>query len=243
MADQNAAERPPIQFTAAAGATTSAMTSAVALIAMTLLVSDALGATAPQVGNEEIDLTADVVHLDPRKDIHEMSGNVRISQGEMSMEAQKATASAMQTDHSRWTFDRLVHIRTADADLRSDTASAAFANGKIAEAVAKGTPAVFEQRNAASDKRVRGRANKIEYDFDKGTVKLTDNVWFSQGGNEFRGDTLIYYVRDERVVMNPGGKQSGRVNITIRPRTGANKAKPQGNPVPPAQKGKSESGA
>jgi hypothetical protein len=33
-------------------------------------------------------------------------------------------------------------------------------------------------------------------------------------------------VRDERVVMNPAGKQSGRVNITIRPRNGTTKPKP-----------------
>lgn len=184
--------------------------------ATALLPPAGIAATLPT--GEAIDLTADLVSIDSRNDIHELSGNVRISQGEMSMEADKATARAMQTDHSHWTFDRSVKIRTADANLTSDSASATFANGQIAAAVAKGQPATFEQRNASAEKKVRGRANTIEYDFDKGTVKLTDNVWFSQGGNEFRGDTLIYYVRDERVVMNPGGKQSGRVNITIRPR-------------------------
>jgi len=243
MAEQNASERPAIP-----AAATAVMAFAIAMIAMAPLVcGTAVAAATPQLGNEEIDLTADVVRLDPRRDLHEMSGNVRISQGEMSMEAEKATASAMQTDHSLWTFERSVHIRTADADLQSDTASAAFANGQIAQAVAKGTPALFEQRNAAADKRVRGRANKIEYDFDKGTVKLTDNVWFAQGGNEFRGDTLIYYVRDERVVMNPGGKESGRVNITIRPRNSTNKSKPAQDKTAPATplpgKTKSESGA
>jgi lipopolysaccharide transport protein LptA len=198
--------------------------SAAALLA--LLAPCAFGAAALPASDEPIDLAADIVHIDPRKDVQELLGNVRITQGDVSLQAQKAIASGMQGDHGRATFDRSVQIHTADAELKSESASATFADGQLAAAVAKGAPASFEQRNTPADKRVRGRANTIEYDFTTGTVKLTDNVWFSQGGNEFRGDTLIYYVRDERVVMNPAGKQSGRVNITIRPRNGATKAKP-----------------
>lgn len=192
-------------------------------LALLTLLPTMVGA-AVELGDEQINLAADIVHVDPRKDIQELLGNVRISQGNVSLQAQKATAQGMQGEHGRATFDRSVHISTAEAELRSETASASFEGGQIAEAVAKGAPASFEQRNTSNDKRVRGRANTIEYDFTTGTVKLTDNVWFSQGGNEFRGDTLIYYVRDERVVMNPGGTQSGRVNITIRPRNGAGKS-------------------
>jgi lipopolysaccharide export system protein LptA len=46
-------------------------------------------------------------------------------------------------------------------------------------------------------------------------VTLTDNVWFSNGKDEFRGDVVIYNVRDERVQINPGGQ--GRVHGVIRP--------------------------
>jgi lipopolysaccharide transport protein LptA len=233
MADQNAAAE---RRTAAPAIATAAAT-------LLALLQPCVGSAASErLSADEIDLTADLVTSDQRKDIHELSGNVRISQGEMSMEADKATANAMQTDHAHWTFDRSVRIKTADANLTSDSASATFVNGQIAAAIAKGTPATFEQRNSTADKRVRGRANNIEYDFGKGTVKLTDNVWFSQGGNEFRGDTLIYYVREERVVMNPGGKEPGRVNITIRPRSsGANK--PAKETPGAAAKDKNESGA
>ena len=51
---------------------------------------------------------------------------------------------------------------------------------------------------------MRGRAGVIEYDFVAGIVKLTDDVWFSNGKDEFRGDVVIYNVRDERVQINPG---------------------------------------
>ncbi len=100
---------------------------------------------------------------------------------------------------------------------------------------------MFEQLDAAADKNVRGRANVIEYDFATGTVKMTQNVWFSYGGNEFRGDTVIYNVKDERVVVNPGGNGTGgRVNITIRP--GSGQGLPGGMTLPknPAPTGKNE---
>ena len=55
---------------------------------------------------------------------------------------------------------------------------------------------------------MRGRAGVIEYDFAAGVVRLTDQVWFSNGKDEFRGDVVIYNVRDERVQINPGGQSS-----------------------------------
>jgi lipopolysaccharide export system protein LptA len=72
---------------------------------------------------------------------------------------------------------------------------------------------------------VRGRAGVIEYDFTTGIVKLSNQVWFSNGKDEFRGDVVIYNVRDERVQINPGGS-SNRVRGIIRPSNGA---KPRNN--------------
>jgi lipopolysaccharide transport protein LptA len=188
-------------------------------------------AAATPLSADNINLSADVVNSDARNDVHVMNGNVRITQGDMSMQAEQATARNLQTDHSSWTFERGVHLRSQAADLRSNTADAIFAEGRIAEATVRGTPAVFEQRNASADKTVRGRAHVIEYDFAKGIITLTQNVWFSYGGNEFRGDTVIYNLRDERVVVNPTGTSAsgnGRVNITIRPGSGI--SLPEQNP-------------
>ena len=199
---------------------------AVALAVLLLGTTLALAQTqepAP-LGEGAFDLNADAGLLDPRSDAGELSGNVRITQSGLSMLAQKATVIGMQTDHATWIFKDSVHISTTEAELNSDSASAQFADGELARAIAQGSPATFERRGVAPDKIVRGRADTIEYNFDKGIVRLSNNVWFSQGGNEFRGDTLIYYVHDERVVMNPGGKQSGRVNVTIRPRNSSGKS-------------------
>ena len=173
----------------------------------------AVPAGAADLTLQDRKLSADITDSNLRDDQHVLRGNVRISQGAMSIEADQATASSLQSPNSRWTFERSVHIQTEDADLKSNSASAAFANGALSTAKVLGTPALFEQRR--NDKQVRGRASVIEYDLTSGTVKLTGQVWFSYGDNEFRTETVLYNLREERVeAVNPNG---GRVNITIRP--------------------------
>jgi lipopolysaccharide transport protein LptA len=162
--------------------------------------------------------SADAVKVDLRNDMLDISGNVKVQQGPMSIEAETATARNSRASDSQWTFEKAVHIRTAEADLRSNTASANVVNGQISKARIEGSPAQFEQRGGQADRLVRGRAGIIDYDPIAGILKLTGEVWFSNGKDEFRGDVVIYNLRDERVQINPGGQSPGRVRGIIRPR-------------------------
>ena len=169
--------------------------------------------------------TADVVTSDFRSDTLDLSGNVRVVQGPNSIEAAAATGKDFRSENSRWTFQKSVHIVTSEAELQSSSARADIVGGRLAQAHVEGSPAQFEQRVGRADRQVRGRAGVIEYDFVAGVVKLTDQVWFSNGKDEFRGDEVIYNVRDERV------QTSGRVRGIIRPRQGSETIAP----APPAQ--------
>lgn len=174
--------------------------------------------------------SADVLSSDFRSDTLDLSGNVRVTQGPMSIEAGAATARDFRSENSRWLFQKSVHILTSEADLQSSTASASIVAGQLAQARVEGSPAQFEQRGGRAGGQVRGRAGVIEYDFAAGIVKLTDQVWFSNGKDEFRGDVVIYNVREERVQINPGGQASGRVRGIIRPQ----QRKETVSPAPPA---------
>ncbi|HKQ16047.1 MAG TPA: LptA/OstA family protein [Steroidobacteraceae bacterium] len=189
--------------------------------------------------NDEFKWDAKVVTSDFRTDTLEISGDVRVTQGPMSIQAGAAKARDVRSQNSRWTFENSVHIVTSEAELQSDTASAAVVAGQLARARAQGSPAQFAQRGGKTDAQVRGRAGVIEYDIAAGIVKLTDNVWFSNGKDEFRGDVVIYNVRDERVQINPGGQ--GRVRGIIRPRQGTAATAPA--PTPPPPQPQPESGA
>jgi lipopolysaccharide transport protein LptA len=168
----------------------------------------------------QLDYSADVMTLDMRADMLDLAGNVRVLQGPLSIESGTATATAQgrRSGESQWTFENAVRIHTAEAELQADTARAAVLDGRIASARIEGRPASFQQRTKTSDGQMRGRAALIEYDFAAGVIKLSGDVWFSNGKDEFRGDVVVYDVRDERVQINPGGREPGRVRGTIRPR-------------------------
>ena len=190
-----------------------------ALGAVLLLLATAVsGAANPPLPKLDGGFTwsADVVSSDFRHDTLDLSGNVRAAQGPMSIEAQTAKARDFRAPNSHWIFEQAVRIRSTEADLQSNLATAAFVNGELSDVRIEGSPARFEQLDAANSRQVRGRAGVIKYDIKTGVVTLTNQVWFSNGKDEFRGDVVIYNVRDERVQINPGGS-SNRVRGIIRP--------------------------
>jgi lipopolysaccharide transport protein LptA len=207
------------------------------------LLLAALGTTAGAADlvrpGDKFTWDADVVTSDFRTDTLEISGNVIVTQGPTSIQAGAAKANDVRSENSRWSFEQSVHIVTSEAELQSESASAAIVGGQLARARAEGAPAQFEQRGAREDGQVQGRAGVIDYDFVAGIVKLTGNVWFSNGKDEFRGDVVIYNVRDERLQINPGGQ--GRVRGIIRPRQGTAATAPA--PAPQQPQPQSESGA
>src|SRR3954471_21512910 len=132
----------------------------------------------------DLQVSADVFTVSFRSDTLDLDGNVHIEQGPNSITAERATATDTRSDTSHWTFDRSVHIQTAEADLTSDRASAIFASGTIATVKIEGAPAKFEQRGVPDEKQVRGRAGVIDYDLRQGLVTLTNDVWFTHGRDQ-----------------------------------------------------------
>jgi lipopolysaccharide transport protein LptA len=191
------------------------------IIAALLLAwaSASVHAAQPIVLQGNLQVSADVVTASFRSDTLELQGNVRIVQGPNSITSELASATDTRSEKSRWTFERSVHIQTAEANLTSERATAIFSSGTIASARIEGSPAQFEQRDVPADKQVRGRAGVIEYDFNAGLVTLSNDVWFTHGRDqEISGGTVVYNVRDESVRVNADGQSSGRVRGIIRPR-------------------------
>jgi lipopolysaccharide transport protein LptA len=193
-----------------------------ALAPLTLGVASAAELVRP---GDAFSYEADVVTTDLRTQTLEISGNVHVTQGTNSIQSGAAKAIG-PSDNSRWSFQKAVRIITSEAQLDSDSADAAVVGGQLSRARVEGSPAQFQQRGASADRQIRGRAGVIEYDFVAGVVKLTDQVWFSNGKDEFRGDVLIYNVRDERV------QSQGRVRGIIRPQ-GKTTVSPPPTPAQP----------
>ena len=156
---------------------------------------------------------------------------VKITQGDLKVEAEEANATGLEFVNSQWTLKGTVRITVPDGKLTSDTATVTFRDNQIDRAEIHGTPASFEQRLKESRQLAQGRAQAIVYDVRNGTVQLSGQAWLSDGQNEIRGNKLIYDVGRQRVAANPGETEPGGVRITINPK----ELPGQKQPTPPAE--------
>lgn len=142
---------------------------------------------------------------------------VKISQGQLEVTAQQASASGLDFNNSEWRLQGDVKITVPGGQLQSSEARVAFRDNAIVSATIKGKPAAFEQQLKEKGQVARGRAGSIDYDVKASTVKLTGDAWLSDGRNEIRGNTLVYDIGRARVQANPNEKDPGGVRITINP--------------------------
>jgi lipopolysaccharide transport protein LptA len=146
---------------------------------------------------------------------------VVITQGDARVEADRATATGLDFESSRWRLEGNVRIKAEGGSLASDLATVNFQNNEISVAQVIGKPATFAQKRA--DRSAEGHANQIDYDLASGRVRLSGDAWLSDGNNQITGSTLVYSMREERVVADAGEQGGKPVRITINPQ------------VPPAQ--------
>jgi len=189
-----------------------------AWFALLLPCSAAPAATLP--AHQAIALDAQSSELDLRSN-NVIFRKVHIAQGAMTVSADQGQATKQATgldfDNSIWIFRGNVKITMQDGQLTSDDAQINFAKKSLAKAVANGKPAAFEQHVAKTGKLAEGRADTIDYDADKGVVRLSKNAWLSDGQTEIRGESLRYNVVAQSIVAEGSEQGSQRVHIIITP--------------------------
>jgi lipopolysaccharide transport protein LptA len=136
-------------------------------------------------------------------------GAITITQGEVKITAERAEATGLDFKDSSWEFSGTVRITMPEAALASDSARVRFSGGVIATAMVAGAPATFQQQR--EDQLAQGRALRIDYDLQRGTVELDGDAWLSDGKTEMTGGKLVYSTANQRVVSRDP------VTITIQP--------------------------
>jgi len=191
-------------------------------------------AAGPRRGELPIDVDAASSDFDYRNNAL-LFREVIITQGAVQVRANEATATGLDFENSEWVFRGNVRIRVEGGSLNSDEARVSFVSNRIARAIISGSPASFEQE-LENDDMARGRAGTIEYDFDDSTVRLRRDAYLTDGRNDISGETLVYSIRDQRVLANAEEQGDERVHITINPRAveEAQKQK-EGDKAPPRQ--------
>ena len=88
---------------------------------------------------------------------------------------------------------------------------------KLQQATIKGNPAKFKDYLPKKQQWVNGEAKQIVFQQDKDTITLTENAYIvMDNGNKINADKIVIYNKDETFEAF-GGKQSGRVKMTIQP--------------------------
>ena len=152
-----------------------------------------------------------------RKNKRLLFRGVRITQGDLAIEADNAEASQLDFENALWIFRGNVRIELQTAFIESDEATLNFLDHTLSSAIIKGAPAQFEQRVVGEPEPTTGEAGVMEYDFLTGTVKLTEEAWLRRGADEISGNTLVYNIQEERMIATSDGTDQ-RVTITITPR-------------------------
>jgi lipopolysaccharide transport protein LptA len=224
--------------------------SGAAVAALTFL-SVAAPATHAKTEERPPEITYDASSMQADYKTHMMRWtDITIRYGKMTVQADRALATASDFKNSRWTFDGNVRINAEPrGTLRSDEAVVEFQDNQLKRATATGNPAEFDQKREDSDAVTHGRADQIVYDVAPGIVRLSsdrhpdDRAWVSDGRSDIRSPVIVYNLREERVeATTSSGSTSGpnrRVHVTIDPNEapkidsgGTNKPKSADPPKP-----------
>jgi lipopolysaccharide transport protein LptA len=147
-----------------------------------------------------------------------------ISQDDLHITAERADATGLDFQNSRWIFSGDVHLTSEyRGKLDSDEAVVEFRDNQIQTAVATGNPARFEQTDSTTGVLARGHADNIEYAVAAGTIRLTKDAWLKYGdNNEVTAPELTYDIKRQRFVGNAHPGQP--VHLTIVPKKHATAA-------------------
>jgi lipopolysaccharide transport protein LptA len=190
------------------------------------------GAAGPRRSELPIDVNAASSDFDYRNNTL-LFRQVIITQGEVQVRSDEAQATGLDFENSEWVFRGDVRIKVEGGSLASDEAHVKFVDNRIATAVITGTPATFEQK-LESGEPASGRAGTIEYDFNDATVRMRRDAYLTDGRNDISGETLVYSIRDQRVLANAEEQGTERVHITINPRA-VEEAQKEKEKEPPPQ--------
>ncbi len=187
--------------------------SVLRLAALLLACRAAVAQQAPEP--LPISLDADSSSFDRRSNTVSFEG-LRITQGALGIEADKARATGLDFGNSQWRFSGNVRITIDSAKILSDSADLQFLDHQLLSAALRGEPAQFEDVAQETGEPILGYANLFEYDTAQGTIRMTEQAFLSEGPNEISGCDLLYDLGRETITAS--SSECGEpVRMTIQP--------------------------
>ena len=111
------------------------------------------------------------------------------------------------------------NVRVAQGSMRltGDTVVVESVDKKVQKIKSEGDLTTFRQ-TTDDGKTVYAEAQYMVYDISKKQIMLTKNAKLTEDGNTFASDSIVFHV-DKKTVSGGNSEGSGRVNITVLPKT------------------------
>lgn len=176
------------------------------------------GLTAAQLTDPRlpISLDADSTDYDGRSSMLRFKG-LRLSQGNIGIEADEGLASKLDFEDSIWKFTGSVIIDIENGHIECDAADLQFLDHQLRLAVVEGSPATFELTREGSSEPTYAEAGKLKYDLDGGVIEFSEEATITENGNQISADFLVYDIKAQRINAESSGSGDGRVRITYTP--------------------------
>ena len=193
-----------------------------ALACLLVVVAGTLGAAAaektPGLSQSEILVDSKSSEIDYKNHTIDYT-KVKITQDDITVQADRAHAAGDPQDKSEWTFEGNVRVDSEQrGSLHSDHAVVEIQNNRLARITVNGMPAEFEQKRAGTDQVTRGHAEEIVYNVSDGIVQLSRDAWLSlDAHNQISSALLVYDMRAQKLKASTPSGADGRVHMTITP--------------------------
>jgi lipopolysaccharide transport protein LptA len=162
-----------------------------------------------------ISLDADSTDYDGKNSMLMFKG-LRLSQGNVGIEADEGRASKLDFEDSIWRFSGNVIIDVEGGHIECESADLQFVAHQLLVADIKGGPATFELTRADSEQTTYAEAGKLLYDIKAGTIEFSENAVITEGGNQISSSFLVYNILEQRI--NANAEDGDRVKIIYTPR-------------------------
>ncbi len=163
-----------------------------------------------------ISLDADSTDYDGKNSMLMFRG-LRLSQGNIGIEADEGRASKLDFQDSVWHFSGNVIIDIENGHIECESADLQFKNHQLIFATITGTPATFEMKRPGSNEVTYAEAGALRYDLDAGVIEFSGQATITEGGNQISSSLLIYNIKEQRISAKSSGDGDSRVKITYTP--------------------------
>lgn len=163
-----------------------------------------------------ISLDADSSYYDGKSTMVMFRG-LRLTQGNIGIEADEGRASKLDFEESIWQLSGNVIIDVENGHIECESADLTFTDYTLTLATITGSPATFEMQRPNSPVPTYAEAGRLEYDLNKGIIEFSEQATITENGNRISSSYLVYNIKEQVINAQSGEGGDPKVRITYTP--------------------------